>query len=184
MDKGEPEIPKLSYVKTELEYLKTKLLNYRYKTGDPPDLGKDFILKGRTREIYESIIATGQHIRIETQDIIDHALIREKRIEQELQDSTEHEILRIIKEHEELPIEEWSKIDIIPLSEMIQKIEWTENDAKEKRKNYQRLVYILKNMGLQTRRSTDGQKILQTTTTENDSRLKRLYKRYKLTGEK
>ena len=186
MDKGEPEIPKLAYVEDQLNQTKTKLLNYRYKTDNPPDLGKNFILKGRTREIYESIISTGMHIQIDTQDIIDHATQREKLIEQELQESIECQILRIIKEHEEKPIEEWdSNIENIPLSEIIKKLEWNEDDPKEKKKNYQRLGYILKNMGLQTRRTTEGQRTLQTTTTENETRLKRLYKRYKLTtGEK
>ena len=184
LDKSEPEIPKLSYVEKELNMIRTKLLNYRYKTDNPPDLGKDFILKGRTREIYESIIATGMHIQIDIQDIIEHAMTRERLQEQELQESTECQILKIIKEHEEKPIiEAWGKIDNITISEIIEKLEWTENDTKEKRKNYQRLGYLLKNMGLRTNRTKEGM-IINTTSKENDPRLKQLYRRYKLTGER
>jgi len=181
MDKGEPEIPKLAYVEDQLNQIKTKLLNYRYKTDNPPDLGKDFILKGRTREIYESIISTGMHIGIDTQDIIDHATQREKLIETELQESTECQILRIIKEHEEKPaIDQWGKIEHIRLSHILDQLKWEVEDSKDKTKKLQRIGYILKNMGLHTNQTNEGKSLI-TTTPENEPRLKRLYKRYKLT---
>jgi len=98
MDKSKPEIPDLKYVQNELDIIQTILLNYRYKIDDPPDLGIDFVLDGRMREIFEGIIATGKHIGIDIDDVIQYVKERKEEIESRLQDTIEYEILFAIHE--------------------------------------------------------------------------------------
>ncbi len=98
MEKDYPEVAGLTYVQDELDDIQTKLLNYRYKFNDPPDLGEDFELRGRTREIFESIIATGMHVGVDVEDIINFARRREEEQEEEMQATLEWDILKAVKE--------------------------------------------------------------------------------------
>ncbi len=178
MDKADPEISKLAYVEEEFNNFRTRLLNYRCKTNDPEDLGNDFCLKGRTREIFESIIATGKHIGIDVEDIIEYGKRRDKEEEEALKSSVQWEILSIIKNCQENPtlIDAPSKIST---EDILEQLGWTSNDGKENRKHKQRLGYTLNDMGLQTRRIREG-RFLFIEDKSNKSRLENLYKRYKL----
>jgi len=176
MDKAEPEIAKLSYVEEELSRIRTALLNYRYKTDDPPDLGNDFELKGRVREIFESIIATGMHIGISVEDIIEFAKNRSKEEFEAIKDSVEYEILSIINEGQDFPFSE-SEIDRINTDTILTKLKWDAEDGKEVRKNKQKLGYILKNLGLKTKRTSEGRFLYYA---ENEDRLNQLYRRFRL----
>ncbi len=93
----------IAELQEKLKDLRTKLLNYRCKTDAPPDLGNNFVLKGRIREIFESIIATGMHINVIIDDVINHAKEKAKKQEDELNESIQYEILSIIKKHQENP---------------------------------------------------------------------------------
>ncbi len=173
MDKAEPEIAKLSYIQEDIDKLRTRLLNYRFKLNDPPDLGNDFCLKGRTREIYESIIATGKHIGIKVDDITEYAKERDKREEEAIQSTVEYEILFLIKDYQE---GKWvsDAPEGILLTEILAGLEW-ENDSQTIRK----LGYILRNMGLATKRTRKGRGVFYNYQ-DNEKRLNKLYKRYRV----
>lgn len=174
MDKADPPIAKLSYKENELADLQNKLLNYRLKTDAPPDLGNDFILKGRTREIFESIIQTAKHIGIPCDDILQYAIDRDQKEEDDLKNSIPGEILVIIKRFEETL---WNnEPDRIDIQEILTELGWSENDSAQK------LGYYLKNMGLATKKINRIRYIF-IQEPGNSKRLKQLYKRYKLVVE-
>lgn len=171
MDKGNPEITKLFYVEDKFKELRTKLLNYRYKTDNPPDLGNNFVLKGRIREIFEGIVSTGKHINVVIDDIINYAKDKEKRQEDELKESIQYEILSIIKKHQENPFLDDAP-DRVKISDVILELGW------ENEKKYAiRLGYILKDMGLSTKKMSDGRCVFLQ---HNEERLNNLFRRYKL----
>lgn len=172
MDKSNPEIPKLSYVSNELNELRTKLLNYRFTTDSPPDLGLDFVLKGRSREIFESIVATGNHLGIPIDDIIQYAAERELKEEEEIIDSVKGDILRKLKERQENP-ERSDSPEFVKLSDIAYDMGWNEDIKKGSAK----VGYHLKDMGLVTKRKAGGTCFYFK---PNEGRLKNLYRRYKL----
>jgi len=174
MDKADPKIAKLSYVQEEFKQLRTKLLNYRFKTNSPPDLGNTFTLKGRSREIFESIISTAKHIGLVTDDIIKYAKQREQREEDELQDSVQADILLTIKNNWENPALSDSP-EYMRISEIAIDLNWNENIKK----GSQTVGYYLKSMGLQTKRKSGGTCLVYA---DNEERLKKLFRRYKLEG--
>jgi len=183
MEKAEPMGRKLQYYKDEFERIRTLLLNYRYSVSDPEDLGENFILTGRTREVYESIIATGIHIGQITDDIIEFAQLCEKESEEELQGTIEYEILLYIKNcqenigSEDTPGQERlggeDAPEIIIFNELADAIGWGESKQK------QRLGYVLKNMGLTTKRTRQGRAI-PLTDLKNARHINYLYRRYKV----
>jgi len=95
MAKDYPAVNGLRYVQDKLDDIHTKLLNYRYKTPPPPDLGERFTLRGITREVYGNIISTAKHVGVITEDILVYVGKREKEKEEELQ-TLEREILTAI----------------------------------------------------------------------------------------
>jgi len=97
MAKDYPAVNGLRYVQDKLDDIHTKLLNYRYKTPPPPDLGERFILRGRTREVYGNIISTAKHVGVITEDILEYVERREKEREEDLQ-TLEWEILTAISD--------------------------------------------------------------------------------------
>lgn len=178
MEQATPEVPKMSYVQNELDDLHTKLLNYRYKTNDPPDLGEDFVLKGRTREIYESIIAAGTHIGVVVDDVLQYALEVEQEKEDELRNSIQYEILIAIKDRQEIRTLDDSP-EMMKLTDLFSALGWDEiDDASERRRKRQSLGYLLRDMGLKTTHQRDGKYL--PLTGKNGQRLKNLYKRYKI----
>jgi hypothetical protein len=171
MEKADPEIAKLSYVEDDLNELRTRLLNYRVKCNDPEDLGNDFVLKGRTREIYESIIATGMHIGVDVQDVIEFAKKRDTREIEALKDTVQYDILKIIRDAENRDTLDDAPEKIFT-STILTELNWDDD-----RSNAQRLGYILRNMGLTITRTSRGRAILLTEK-ENEKRLMKLYARY------
>jgi len=172
MEKAEPSISKVEYATDEFTRLRTTLLNYRYKTSDPPDLGENYVLKGRSREVYESIISTGMHIGQTVDDLIEFVQQQEKESEEELQGTVQYDILRIIKDHQEIETLDDSPEEIAVLK-IAEELGWTEKKDKQK------LGYLLKNVGLKTKRKTRG-KVIILTDRANSRRLGYLYRRYKL----
>lgn len=176
MEKATPEIAKLSYVEQELNDLQTRLLNYRIKTNHPPDLGNDFILKGRTREIFESIIATAMHIGIPTAQLIEYAKDKDRKEEEALKQTSHYEILAIIKDFEDNPYK-IQQPDRIGLDEITRELGWEDNiDSKKK------LGWSIKNLGLMTKK-IDKQRYIFFEEADNAKRLKQLYKRFKLNND-
>jgi len=170
MEKGDPPVPKMKYMEIDFEKIRTQLLNYKYKTDDPPDLGEGFILKGRLREVYESIIRTAMHIGQTTDDIIEFALEVEKEEQEEMRASIQHDILLVIKGHSENQTLDDAPEQIF-VKDIVDGIGWSgENRATQK------LGYILKNMGLKKVRRMNGTVILLTGS--NSKRLGYLYRRY------
>ncbi len=172
MEKDIPEIEDIRKVQEDFDRIQTTLLNYKYKTTDPPELPEDFVLHGRIREIFESIIRTGMHIGLDVSDVIEYAQRYEKEQLIEFQNSVEREILQIIYNFgtqetlDDAP-------EIMRQTEICEKLGW--DDTKQKA----RLGYILKGktMGLITYRDRDG-KFLKLQNPKTDRKLKYLYKRY------
>ena len=173
MEKAIPPAAKMAYLEEELSIIRSMLLNYKYKTDDPPDLGRAFVLTGRTREVYESIIATGEHIGQNVDDIIAFAQEKEKDAEEELLGTIQYEILKVIKNHRENATLDDAPEDM-KILDICDGLGW--EDKKEK----QKLGYILKNMGLKTKHKSIG-KVLPLGRV-NGKRLGYLYRRYKLTN--
>lgn len=172
MEQDHPEITNFKEIQNEFDDIQTRLLNYRYKFNDPPDL-ENGTLRGRTKEIFECIICTGKHIGESTDDIIEYALNIEKEKEDELANTVEWEILRAIKN-----VECNETLDDAPeeikYTDILQTIGWD-----TERKTSQRLGYILtKKFRLKTKRKTNGT-VLLLTEPKNERRLKYLFKRYK-----
>jgi hypothetical protein len=179
MEREEPEIAKLSYVKKELQSIQSKLLYYRFMCDNPPDLGSHFSLKGRTREIYESIISTAQHIGIDVDDVIEHALEREKKEADELKDSTQYDILVIINNYDGKKSDPDGEDGSIRLIYLLRELRWESGIASDDRKALQHLGYLIKNMGLQRKRTRIG-RVIPLTEEPNITRLNRLNRRYGL----
>lgn len=187
MAKGEPEVAKLSYVEEELDDIRTALLNYRLKTDDPPDLGNNFVLSGRNREIFESIIATGRHIGVDVDDVIEYAKKRKEQEEEALKGTVEYEILCEIKKAQErlnadLALtdegEQRVYVDRVFTDAILEEIGWLTGDSGEDKKARIRLGFILSDLGLTTKRTRDGRALFFE---ENEDRLLALYRRFSLT---
>ena len=174
MEKAKPEIHKISYVENELNDIRTTLLNYRYKFPCSPDLHNDFELWGRNREIFESIIRTGMQIGVDVSDIIEYAKEKEKEEKEELKNSIEYEILSAIKNGTVTPYSD-GEIDGVFTDTILTNVGWNSNNPDELRRNRQKLGYILKNMGIKTRRTAQGRFIPFDI---NEKRLQQLYKRF------
>lgn len=181
MEKDLPEHTELRYVQKQLDDIQNKLLNYRYRFNDPPDLGEDFCLRGRTREIFEAILATGMHIGTKVDDIIEFAQQKDKEEEEALEESEEHEILLAVKEL----LEVGTLLDApeaILISEIFNHMGWDlvyEKDPKDARNARQRIGYFFKNNGLRTKRLNKG-KALIFNDEKNQKKLKYLWKRYRV----
>lgn len=172
MEKADPIGRKLQYYKDEFDRIRTMLLNYRYNVSDPEDLGENFILTGRTREVYESIIATGNHIGQKTDDVIEFAQLCETEAEEELQGSIEYEILLFIKGcQEHIGLDDAP--EVVLFNDLADSIGW--GDPKQK----QKLGYVLKNIGLTTKRTRVGRAI-SLTDRKNARHISYLYRRYKV----
>lgn len=172
MEKDRPFVEDISKVQAEFDRIQNILFNYKYKTGNPPELPEDFELHGRIREIFESIIRTGMHIGLDVEDVIDFAKRYEKEQMAEFQSSIEREILDTI-----YTFETSGTLDDAPevmyFADICERMEWTEKDQK------QQLGYIIrgKTMHLPSYRNRKG-KILKLQDPKTHRMLKYLYKRY------
>ncbi len=188
MQQADPEIPELYYIQDELNNLQTKLLNYRYKTGPPTDLGMDFVLKGRLREVFGPIISTAMHIGRPYEDIIDFALNIKKEQQEDLIGTLENDILKIIKGSEEKQTTIDGQLledapEYIYYKDLLEKL-YPEIDVldgkekvEEKRNKGQQIGYAIRRLRLKTKK-LHGQNIIPLNNKQNINRLKYLYRKY------
>jgi hypothetical protein len=173
MQQDDPEISKLRYIQDDIERIKTILINYRYKTNDPPELDVGFGLKGRNKEIFESIIATGMHIGIDVIDVVEYAKQIKMEKEEEFRDTIEWDILHSLKRRStETTLDDLS--GDVKITDIVRDLGWeTEKNAA------QRIGFALKNIGIKTKRRTEGTYV-QTRERKNLYQLKYLYRRYRI----
>lgn len=178
-----PEIPKLSYVQDELDRIQTTLLNYRHKTGIPPELGQDFILRGKSREIFEPIISTGMHIGITVDDVIKYALNREGEKEEEFRSTLEWVVLNGIKEIEKNPQYhiggEHDSLEYVSYGDICKRISGKIGDEGDMQKTHQQIGYTINRLQLKKKRTRKGA-IIPINDPKNRRRLDYLYKRYRI----
>jgi len=168
MEEEKDKLP-IKYVFKDFEEIRSKLLCYRINFDNPPDLGEEYILKGRTREIFESIISTGLHIGVDVEDVIRYAQEKEKEELDARKDTEEYEILETINE---IGLDRTS----MPLREIINGLGWDEGSEKETQNNYKHLGRILKKLELKTTKKSKGRHIVLNN--KNLKILDRLFKRY------
>lgn len=178
MEQAYPEVNELKEVQDEFDRIQTILLNYKYKTNEPPELPVDCFLKGRDREIFSCIIRTAMHIGIDTTDIYDFIKSRRQEIIDDLQESDEYLILRAIKN-----LENASTLDDAPealdYGDIARDVGW-DPDTEFGKKKRQKLGYIFKKkLQLKTKRRKQGCVLLLNHPT-NERKLKNLYRRYGL----
>lgn len=176
MEQDYPEIFFLSQVADECKWIQTQLINYRFKTCTPEALTSEIPLKARHREIFDCLIRTAQHIGQKIDDLIEYAKKQEEATAEALQGTVEFDVLRSIFERScqgtlDAP-------EGIKLHDIMEDLQWNDED---KRKNSQKLGYIIKNLGLSTKHRKDG-KWISTTDEKNDHKLKYLFKRYKISN--
>ena len=172
MEQDFPEITELKTIQNELNHLQTILLNYRYKTNNPPELSEEIKLTGRTREIYSCLIRTAMHIGIQYDDILEFIEQAEREKQEEVENSDEYQILKIIKNHEQQPTLDDSP-ETISYSDIAEELGWD----PEKR---QKLGYVFKKkLILKTKRRNQGSVVLLNDP-KNIRKLKSLYRRFKL----
>jgi len=176
MEKDLPEIEDIRKIQDDLDKTQTTLFNYKYKTDDPPELPEDFVLHGRIRELFESIVRTGMHIKVDVKDVIEFAQRHEQEQISEFQNSVEREVLQHIYNFQmSTTLDNYTDDapEEIAISEISEKLGW--EDAKEK----QRLGYILrgKSMRLRTFHTRYG-KVLRFSDPKTQRKLTYLYKRY------
>lgn len=176
MEQDYPEIDDLEDVGDELSRLRTLLLNYRYKTNDPPELDNGFSLRGRDREIYSHMIRTGMHIGIETDDIIEFVETVKKEKIEELKNTDEWAILNAIKQLENVQTLDDAP-ESISYSDICNECGW-DKDTKEGQKKRQKLGYIFKKkLILKVKRKNNG-RVLILNDPKNIRKLKGYFRRY------
>lgn len=170
MEQDYPEITELKTLNTEFERLRSTLLNYRYKTNNPPELPETIVLKGRIREIYTCIIRTALHIGIEINDILEFINQTELEKQEEAESSDEYAVLKVIKEMQCMVTLDDAP-ETIAYSEIAERLGWEE----EKR---QKVGYIFKKkLMLKTKRMNKGYVVLLNDP-RNIRKLKSLYRRF------
>jgi hypothetical protein len=96
---GIPEVQKLSYVQMELDSIRDRLLLFAMEDKFVFDLGNDYTtLSGRTRELYEPLIAVAKHIGIDYSDLEAHALLDKTEKREARSTTIEYEILAYIND--------------------------------------------------------------------------------------
>lgn len=101
MEKDYPEEDEMKPLMDDINNIKTKLINYRYKTDSPPAFPNCGI-HGRLKEVYGTIIRTGMHIGLDMSDVIEHVKNIEKESADDLKGTPEYDILVAIKDLSEI----------------------------------------------------------------------------------
>lgn len=172
MEQDYPSVMELKTLEWIFNNFRTILLNYRYKTNNPPELPEDIFLKGRNREIYSCIIRTAMHIGIEYQDIINFIQETETEKQQEIENTNEYQVLKVIHDYECQPTLD-DAAETISYSDIAEQLGW-DPDKRQK------LGYIFKKkLILKTKRRNNGS-VLLLTDPKNIRKLKSLYRRFKL----
>jgi len=182
MSKSKPELP-FQYALKDFADIRSKLLQYRLHKNEIPDLGPKYVLTGRVREVFESIIRTGIHIGIDVDDIVEYAQRQEKAELERRKRTPEYIIIKKIVDtgwfneaaREIGHIE--SQIDIKTLFETLyDEEEMTEEEIKN---TYKKLGWTLKRMGLSTERHSRS-RYINFEDTNNNKMIKALIKTYGL----
>jgi len=177
MEQDYPEIDDLDNVNDEFSRLRTILLNYRYKTNDPPKLKDVEGLKGRDREIFSPLIRTCEHIGIKTDDILEFIQTTTKEKQDEMKNSDEYLILLTIKNFSQGTLDDAP--ETISYSNISKECGWS-GDSETDQKKRQKLGYIFKKkLILKTRRRNNGM-VLLLNDSKNMRKLAMLYRRYHL----
>jgi len=172
MEQDYPEVTELKTIEWDMNNLRTILLNYRYKTDEPPDLSDDFPLKGRDREIYSCIIRTAMHIGEEYEDIINFVKETQQEKQEEAENTDEYQVLKVIRNYECQPTLDDAP-EVLSYSDIAEQLGW--EDQKR-----QKLGYIFKKkLILKTKRRNKGS-VLLLNEKKNQRRLQNLYRRFKL----
>lgn len=173
MEQDYPEITELYTIENELNRIRTILLNYRYKTNNPPELPHDFPLRGRNREIYGCLVRTAIHIGESYDDIIEFVKSTQIEKQEELENSDEFQVLKVIHDYECQPTLDDAP-NAISYSEIADALGWED-------KQRQKIGYIFKKkLILKTKRRNSGSVVLLGDQ-KNARKLKSLYRRFKLT---
>jgi len=177
MEQSKPPMAKLKYVQKDLDEIKNKLLHYRYYTNDPEDLGQEFELDGRIREIFESIIATGRHIGVDTTDIIEYAKSLKIEQDEDLKNTLEYEVLQAMWD-----LSTTMTLDDAPETisyrDITKQIYGDDLSGDERRKFGQKIGYnISRKLQLKHKHGRDGNVILMNEK-KNLRRLDYLYHRF------
>jgi len=189
MQQGYPEIDDLTDIQEDLDRMQNILLNYRYQFIDPGPLPDDFPFKGRTREIYGPIVRTAVHIGLDPQGIIDYITSVKQDELSEIQETIEYEILKAIFNiqhgiHDETDNGQQALGDddapeTLSYKQIAERCGW-DTDTEEGKKKQQRIGYVFKKkFFLKTKRANNGT-VLLLTDEKNITRLRSLYRRYKL----
>lgn len=172
MEQVYPEVDELRAVQQEINKIQTVLLNYRYKTDDPPVLPDDIVLKGRDREIFSCIIRTAIHIGIDYKVVIDFIEERKKERQHEMENSDEYAVLKVLRDMACNPTLDDAP-ESISYADLVDKMGWNEDQR-------QKLGYIFKKkLNLKTKRKGTGS-VLLLNDEKNINKLKGLYRRYNL----
>ena len=172
MEQNYPEIDDMRDVEEDTNRIKTILLNYRYKTNNPPKLPDDLILKGRDREIFACIIRTAIHIGVDYQNIVNFIIDRKKEKEEEYQNTQEYQLLKAVKELENIETLDDAP-EVISYSDLANHLGWED-------KQRQSIGYIFKKkLQLKTKRKNTGA-VLLLNDSKNARKLKAYFKRFKL----
>jgi DNA-directed RNA polymerase subunit RPC12/RpoP len=175
MEQDFPEISSLSTIEQECNDIRTKLLNYRFKTNMPDILTDEIPLKARYREIFDCLIRTAQHIGQKTDDLIKFAKDMEEAIIIEMQGTIQWDVLNVL--YEASCQGTLDAVEGIKLSQILEELDL----GDEPKKNAQRLGYIIKNFGLVTKKKRDCT-WLSFVDLKNSHKLNYLFKRYKIGG--
>lgn len=175
MEKDNPEVQQLSEVQIDFDKIQTKLLNFRFKLGDPAPLPDDCPLLGRTREIFQTIVRTGLHIGVDVTDIYEFAKEREEERDEEFRNTIQYDVLNAIHNFQCNGTLDDSP-EHIKISDLMEIIGW---DGKTKGRTSQSLGYVLKSLGLKKHHTRDG-KVILLNEAKTSRKLRYLFKRYKV----
>ena len=178
MEQDYPDVTVISDVALECEKIKTKLMNYRFKTSTPDQMGIEIPLRARYREIFDCLIRTAQHIGQKYDDVLEYAKQLDAESIEALQGTVQWDVLNIISER--MCQGTLDSPEGIKLSQILTDLQWDENDKEGKNKR-QKLAYLLRNLGLITKHKKDGS-WLSFVDQKNSQKLKYLFKRYKIGG--
>jgi hypothetical protein len=171
MEQETPSVLRLDDIQDELEDVKVRLLNYKYSFNDPLPLEEDFPLRGRSRELFESLIRTGNHIGVKTDDILEFAQEVEKEKVEAFRDSVEWDILRIVRTREQNPTLLDAPEELL-IKDIKEELGWEDSKANQKIGNI-----LTKKLQLKTKKKREGT-VLLLTHHKNVRRLQYLYRRY------
>lgn len=176
MEQDYPEVFNLSEIECELSQLRTRLMNWRFKTRTPEQIGIEIDLRARFREIFDCLIRTGQAIGQPIDDIIAYAKSMEQQAISDMQGTIGWDVLTSIFE---LSCKgSLDAVETIKFSDIMDRLGWNDED---KRKNAQKLGYILKDFGIKSKKKKDGTYI-SLVDPATDRKLNYLFKRYKVSG--